>query len=99
MHLLFKFPTDAIFYDLPLAARKMRISVAELEEVAHTTEVDADVVGWTCIKDPDGNWRLRILGQFDFVSNGGEGLGEPTDAEILLDVERLRQAGRQKGSR
>ncbi|MBX3146982.1 MAG: hypothetical protein KF785_09450 [Gemmatimonadales bacterium] len=94
MHLLFKFPTDATFYDLAQAARKMRISVAELGEMAHAPGVDFDVVGWTCHKGHDGAWQLRLLGQFDFSANKSADLGWPTDAEINLEVERARQAPR-----
>lgn len=87
MYLLFKFPTDAVFYDLSQAARKMRLSVAELEEMAHTTEVDADVVGWTCIKGHDGTWRLSLLGRMDLSANGGEDRLNIDMPELWRDIE------------
>ncbi|MHB1329273.1 MAG: hypothetical protein ACYC2K_13840 [Gemmatimonadales bacterium] len=80
----------------PQAARKMRISIAELEEMAHAPGVDFDVVGWTCIGGHDGAWRLSLLGQFDFSANKNADLGWPTDADITLEIERAQQAPRRR---
>ncbi len=90
---LFKFPTDANYYTLAEAARRMRLPVAQLEEMVHATEVDHDVVGWTCHKGHDGTWRLSLLGAFDMSSNKSEDMGGPTDLQIRDMINRATQEG------
>lgn len=97
-NLMFQFPTDANFYTLPEAARRMRLTVAQLEEMVHAAQVDHDVVGWTCLKGADGTWRLQLLGAFDMSSNKSEDMGGPTDRDIARMIVQPPPKRRRKRS-